>query len=92
MQYQAEVIDILKLEKNDNQVLIGIENLEETCVKLEEVENELPVKDVSSGTPVPATEELEQIESVKLFENDQIKIGIEFTSSLMTHTLYESYS
>merc|ERR1712167_251687 len=82
-----EVIYIVKLEKCENQPQdqnkIGIENSEETFVKLEETENELPVKNVISGTdnilnivpdPSSFTEGFEQIESVELFEDGQFKI------------------
>ena len=42
MTHNEEVIDSVKLEENDNQtqVQIGIENSEEPCVKLEEIEFE----------------------------------------------------
>ena len=85
-----EVIDIVKLEKYENQSQdqnkIRIENSKETCVKLEETENELPVRNVISGTDnmllksSSYTEEFEQTEIVELF-----KIGIEFTFNIMTH-------
>ena len=46
MTQSEQVIDLVKLEKKDNQpqvqVQIGIENFEETCVKLEKIENKPP--------------------------------------------------
>ena len=85
----------MKLEKYENQPQpqdkIRIENSEETFVKLEETGNELPVKNVISGTdnivpnPSSYTEGFEQIESIELFEDDLFKIGIEFTFNIMSH-------
>ena len=49
-----QILDCVKIEKNDNhphpQIQILIENTEETCVKLEKIENEFPVKNATSGS------------------------------------------
>ena len=72
-----EILDYVKLEKDDNQPLtqvqILIENSQETCVKLEEIENE-PNSSSYTGCTGDSVDQL-------------IKIGIEFTSSLcvMSH-------
>ena len=40
---------------------------------------------VKPNSTLNLAESEEEIESLEFFEVDQIKIGIEFTSSLMTH-------
>ena len=46
-----QVPDLVKLEEKDNQpqVQVRIENSDETCVKLEEIENELPFENATFG-------------------------------------------